>query len=302
MKKSTITTPDGTTTITIEGPDPRFGIQAPFNRSLSVKLPSLLTFNRTVTRTVAFSDPLNPLSLTNETTTTNINGRNFVRSYTAANRTFTFTSPLNRQAITVIDLLGRPTQTQTANHNATSFSYDARGRLANITRGTGVDSRMSTFAYNPAGFLANITDALNRVTSFSYDLAGRVTQRSLPGGRVIAYGYDANGNLTSITPPRRPAHVFAFTSINQISGYTPPAVPGGGQTTYAYNLEARILAAAFSVDVAHLLHRAIFREGNKLASSRRHPVITSHQRPTHARGQAGATVVRGGNFHGQIDG
>mgnify|MGYP002382419159 CR=1 FL=1 len=60
---------------------------------------------------------------------------NFVTNYTAANRTFTYTSPLNRQATTVIDALGRPAQSQTANFNATTFSYDARGRLASATGG-----------------------------------------------------------------------------------------------------------------------------------------------------------------------
>lgn len=239
-EKRTITTPDGTVTTAIDGPDPRFGIQAPLQKSLSIRLPSLLTFNRSVTRTVTLADPLNPLSLTNETTTTNVNGRNFVTNYTAANRTFTFTSPLNRQATTVIDLLGRPTQTQTANLDPSSLSYDARGRLMNVTRGAGGAARTTTLAYNAAGFLASITDPLSRATSLTYDLAGRVTQRTLPGGRVIGYGYDASGNLTSITPPGRPAHVFAFTPINQISGYTPPAVPGTGQTTYAFNLDRQL--------------------------------------------------------------
>jgi RHS repeat-associated protein len=239
-EKRTITRPDGTITTTIDGPDPRFGIQAPLNRSLSIKLPSLLTLNRTVTRTVTLADPANPLSLTHETTTINLNGRNFVTSYTASNRTFISTSPLNRQATTVIDLLGRPTQTQTANLNPSNFSYDARGRLASATRGTGLEARTATFAYNAAGFLSSITDPLSRVTNLTYDLAGRITQRTLPDGRVIGYGYDPNGNLTSLTPPGRPAHVFTFTSINQISGYTPPVVPGTGQTTYAFNLDRQL--------------------------------------------------------------
>ncbi|HMZ17008.1 MAG TPA: RHS repeat-associated core domain-containing protein [Blastocatellia bacterium] len=241
-EKRTITRPDGTVSTAIDGPDPRFGNQAPLAKSLSIRLPSGLTLNRTVARTVTLADPTNLLSLTSETTTTSVNGRNFVTNYTAANRTFTYTSPLNRQATTVIDALGRPAQSQTANFNATTFSYDARGRLASATGGTGLEARTATLAYDADGLPASVTDPLNRVRGLIYDLAGRITQQTLPGGATVAYGYDANGNLTSFTPPSRPAHNFAYSPVNLPTSYTAPNAGAGNQTTFAYNLDRQLIS------------------------------------------------------------
>ncbi|MCA1558309.1 MAG: hypothetical protein LC731_07205, partial [Acidobacteria bacterium] len=159
-EKSTTTTPDGTITTAVEGPDPRFGMRAPFNKSLNIKTPGGLNFNRTVTRTVSLSDPANALSLTSQTTTTSINGRNFNSAYTASSRTFTFTSLLNRQSTTIIDNLGRPTQMQSANLNPSSFNYDARGRLINVTGGAGAEARTVALSYKAEGFLSSVTDPL----------------------------------------------------------------------------------------------------------------------------------------------
>lgn len=55
--------PDGTITTPVEGPDPRFGMQAPILKSLTVATPLGLTSTLTTTRAVTFSNPTNPLSL-----------------------------------------------------------------------------------------------------------------------------------------------------------------------------------------------------------------------------------------------
>src|SRR5690606_6705729 len=47
--RHTVTTPDGTTVEVVEGGDPRFGMQAPLARSLTVRTPAGLTATRTTT-------------------------------------------------------------------------------------------------------------------------------------------------------------------------------------------------------------------------------------------------------------
>lgn len=237
---NTTTFPDGMVNVANVDGDPRWKMLAPLDKSRTITTPGALAYNSTFARALTLSDPNNLFSLTAQTDTLMINGRTFTRNYAASTKTFTATTPVGRQATRTIDTLGRTTLRQFANLNASSFTYDVRGRLATATRGTGIDARTTTFAYNPAGFLSSITDPLTRVTSFVYDSAGRVTQQTLPGSLVIGYGYDASGNLTSITPPGRPAHVFAFTDVNQTSSYTPPTVPGTGQTDYGYNIDRQL--------------------------------------------------------------
>ncbi|MEP7339705.1 MAG: RHS repeat-associated core domain-containing protein [Acidobacteriota bacterium] len=237
---NTLHTPDGETETLMLGPDPRWQMQAPLISSDTIATPGGLNFAATFARSVALAVSSNPLSLTSQTDTLNVNGVNYTSAYTSANRTFNDTTPLGRQRTTVIDAQGRTTQQQFANLDPANYGYDARGRLNAATFSSGANARTFSLAYNANGFLASLTDALNRVTGFGYDSAGRVTQQTLPDARVIGFAYDANGNLTSLTPPGRPAHTFAYNAVDLLTSYTSPTVPGTGATQFAYNLDRQI--------------------------------------------------------------
>src|SRR5215213_873091 len=237
-RKSTVS--DGTITNLLEGPDPRFSMQAPLLTRLSVTTGGL-TSTLTTVRTANLTNPDNPMSLTRLTDTVTLNGRTFTSVYDAATRTATRTSAAGRQSNTVIDPLGRVLKSQVNGRLAYNLAYDPRGRLSRITRGTGVDERAGTLSYNTDGHLETLTDPLGRTFRLTYDTAGRVTQQTLPDGRAIVYGYDVNGNLTSLTPPGRPAHLFSYTKVGLQGEYTPPAVGAGGNSTrYAYNLDKQL--------------------------------------------------------------
>jgi RHS repeat-associated protein len=236
----TFTDPDGTITETTFGGDPRFKFQAPIMAKTTITTPGGFNFNATLTSTAVLSNPADLLSLTTQTETQNVNSRIYTRVFTAANRTFTRTSPLNRTATETIDTQGRATQVQFADLSAANYTYDSRGRLSVAAFGSGGTARTFTLAYNPAGFLSSLADPLNQTTSLIRDLTGRVTQRTLPDNRIIAFGYDANHNVTSMTPPGRPAHTFTYTPLNLVASYTAPAVSGNSTTTYTYNLDRHI--------------------------------------------------------------
>ncbi|MFO1352645.1 MAG: hypothetical protein U1F68_19025 [Gammaproteobacteria bacterium] len=239
---ATATAADGTVTTTILGADPRFALQAPILANLTIVTPGGLNYTTSTTRTAALSNPANILSLTSQTDTTVINGRTYTEAYNAATKTTTYTSPQNRQNIQAIDALGRTTKTQVGDLLALNFAYDARGRLASLSQGSGAEQRLTTYSYNPQGYLASIADPLGRSLAFTYDAAGRVLTQTLPNSQIITLGYDANGNLASLTPPGQPAHVFTYSPLDLLSKYAPPSVAGGGtnQTTYAYNLDRQI--------------------------------------------------------------
>jgi RHS repeat-associated protein len=236
------TAPDGTVTTTVDGPDPRFGMQAPITKSLTTKLPSGLTAQLSSTRSVSLLDPNDRLSLATQTDTVTVNGKTATKVYNAAAREHTLTTAAGHVVRTATDLQGRPTQFTVGGLAPVNYAYDVRGRLTTVSQGGGVDTRNMSFAYDAQGNIASITDPANRTQSFTYDPAGRLTAQTLPDGREIRYAYDANGNVTNITPPGRPAHGFQYTAVDLEEQYTPPALAGiaNPATRYAYNLDREL--------------------------------------------------------------
>src|SRR5215471_15454931 len=232
---------DGTVVNLLQGPDPRFSMQAALPATQTITTPGGLTATTTTSRAVTLADPQNLLSLTALTDTVRINGRTFTHAYNPAVKTFTDTSAAGRQSTAVIDPLGRIVHSSIAGLFPVDLHYDAHGRLAMITQGSGPDTRTATFSYNGDGYVQTITDPLERVIGFIYDPAGRVTTQTLPDGREIQYTYDANGNLATLTPPGRPPHGFAYTPVNLNDEYIPPDVGAGtNHTLYTYNLDKQL--------------------------------------------------------------
>ncbi|MBA6328246.1 hypothetical protein H4J46_09895 [Colwellia sp. MB02u-6] len=226
--------------------DPRFGMLAS-----SLKLSTLTTPNGLINSVMASKsvvlesddDLLSHSSLTNMTT---INGNTHISQYVTATKTWTSTSPEGRVSTSVLDDKGRSIDTAVNNLASTNFTYNTQGRVANITEGSGVDSRKTNLAYYNSGalqgFLESITDAANRETSFSYDNAGRLLTQTLPNGSDINFNYDANGNITAITPANNETHSFDYTKVDRTSDYTPPDVAEISQvsTQYSYNLDKQL--------------------------------------------------------------
>ena len=235
------TAPSGSTSSLVQGPDPRWGMQAPLASSLVATTPGGLSATVSSGRTANLSEASNPLNLTTQTDTVTINGRTYSSTYTASTRRFTNTTPVGRQSTSAVDHLGRLLQSQFAFLHPVRFSYDSRGRLETIQQGNGAEERTTTFAYNNEGYLQTVTDPLSRVVRFQYDLAGRVMEQTLPGNRVISFNYDASGNLVSLTPPGKPQHGFDYTEVGLMKEYDPPLAPHTGTrvTTYSYDTERK---------------------------------------------------------------
>jgi YD repeat-containing protein len=230
---------DGTGLNLLQGPDPRFSMQTPLPKSISITMGGV-TSTLTTERTATLADPLNPLSLTNLIDKLTVNGRTFTSWFDPASKMFTSTTAAGRQSTTTIDGQGKVTQAQVSGLLPTTLSY-TNGRVASISQGTGADQRTILFGYdNHTGFLTTITDPLNHVLTLQSDAAARINKVTLTDGRTIIYGPDAYGNLKSLTPPGQPVHRFAYHSINRMSLYTPPTVAGTGNTIYDYDADRRI--------------------------------------------------------------
>ncbi|MEO0248722.1 MAG: hypothetical protein ABIN58_04095, partial [candidate division WOR-3 bacterium] len=228
---SIVSFPDGTVANVVKGGDPRFKMESPSLKELSMTTPGGLTYMTGTNRTVALSDLNNPLSLISLTDSVTINGRTYFNVYNARNRRYTLTTPEGRQSNKTIDTFGRMLQAQVVGLHPVNYVYDNRGRLITATIGTDPEGRTLSFTYGTDGYLDTITDPLGRVTAFRYDAAGRVVRKILPDLNEILFSYDANGNLTSITPPGRPRHAFNYTGLDLQAEYIPPDIGVGTNST-----------------------------------------------------------------------
>jgi RHS repeat-associated protein len=235
----------GMLTQTSYGQDPRWGLQAGLVSAFSTTTPSGLANTGTLNRTVALSDPSNPLSLSALQDTMQLNGRTSNTAYSASNRTLTGTSAAGRLVVRTLDALGRTVSRQVNGLAPWQYTYDAQGHLSTLTRGTGSQQRTQKYAYGTDGFLSGFTDALGQVTTIQRDPVGRILGRTLPDGGAVAYTYDAEGNMTSVMPPGRPAHNFLFNAVNLPAFYIPPMVDGSGMpAAFLWNAEKQLWQVA----------------------------------------------------------
>jgi YD repeat-containing protein len=236
---TTGSTPAGTERTSTEGPDFRFGLEAPVVTQATLGLPSGLTSMLSGGRRVTLADTLNPLSLVSVLDSVVLNGRKYLSAYDAATRTLTSTTPVGRQTVSVLDSLERLVSHSVTGLQSVGFTYDGDGLLTAATQG----ARTWTFDYDASGRLLAATDPLSRTDSLFYDLADRVRRQVLADGDSIVYGYDANGNLTSLAPPGRPAHTFSYNAAGLDSIYDPPDVSGLSEdrTLYAYNTNRELI-------------------------------------------------------------
>jgi RHS repeat-associated protein len=229
--------PNGAKSTVVLGPDTRFGMAAPVVTSSQLDLPNGSVTRTTSTSTHVLSSPADPLSLVSFSDTTTLNGRTFTQQYTAADRTFTSTTPAGRTQSITVDGFGRPVAVKLPGMHPITAHYDSRGRLSGVSVGDGPGARAMALTYDAQGFPETVTDSLGRTVRYGRDAVGRLTQTQFPDGSGVLLGYDPAGNLTSLTPPGRPAHTFAYDNRNALTTITPPAVPGTGPTTYVSDPE-----------------------------------------------------------------
>jgi YD repeat-containing protein len=192
-------------------------------------------------RTATLSDANNPLSLLTLTDLVDFNGRRYTNVIDMVTKQRTTTSPEGRKLVTTFDAQGRIVNKQFGNLNPVSYTYDTRGRMATLTRGSGAQAREFSIAYNGQGYPATMLGPLSARVGLEYDAAGRVSRQILGDGRTITYAHDGAGNIVSITPPGRPSHLFSFSPVNLAKEYVAPDAGAGASTTaLAFDQDRRL--------------------------------------------------------------
>lgn len=240
-----ITASDGTVTMVVQAPDPRFGMQAPIAALKTVTMPSGLKSIIETTRSATLKGENNLLGLTSLTEEVILNNKIYTSTYNPLTFTWSNTTPEGRQSFAIFDKKGRLISIQNVGLAATNYIYDSSGQLLKVTMGEGDKARTTRIRYYSdglqKGYVERITNALGHSTHFEYDLSGRVIKQMFPYGREVNFNYDKSGNLIRITPPEQPTHQFEYTPIDQIAGYTPPeATQWELSTHYQYNQDRQL--------------------------------------------------------------
>jgi RHS repeat-associated protein len=157
-------------------------------------------------------------------------------SYDLAHRILSETDPLGHRRSTTYDGNGNVKTVTNAQDDTTSYSYDERDLLTQVTQpfitGASPHDVVTTYAYDGIGNLVReisprAYDAspdkqtfTQFVTSYAYDKINQLIKIDLPGGHFIHRGYDKNGNLTSV-------------SLAVATG-DPAAVPPSSKTTLSH--------------------------------------------------------------------
>ncbi|RKZ75613.1 MAG: hypothetical protein DRR16_31120, partial [Candidatus Parabeggiatoa sp. nov. 3] len=179
--ETTVTRPDGTVIVSEKGPYPRFAMQAPFTKRITITTPNGLSGVITTEKTVELAEASDPLSLLILTTQITTNDRSSESVYDATKKTLTTKSAAGRKSVSILDDKGRVIQQQVPGLAELFYTYDSRGRLTQVIEGEGDQARTASINYDPdSGYVAELTDALQRTEEFTRDAVGRVLKQKLP--------------------------------------------------------------------------------------------------------------------------
>ena len=173
------------------------------------------------------------------TETTAINSKNWTTKNNVLAGIITNTSPLGRIVTSKYDMTNLLTkEVSVAGMNPAIYTYDARGRLTNVTIG----SRTTAIAYDANGNINYVIAPDNKTFDYTYDVMGRLKQEMRPDGTIVAYDYDNNGNMTVLTNPKSIANAFDYTANDQRKTWLTPI---SGSYLYSYDKERKLKTIQF---------------------------------------------------------
>nr|MDQ5807335.1 hypothetical protein [Actinomycetota bacterium] len=167
-------------------------------------------------------------------------GRRTVRQYDDNGNTVALVDALQRTttfAYDDADRLTRASYPAPGAHEVT-YTYDAEGRRATATDGTG----QSTYDYDGLGRLAATHSAAGDVVRFGYDLADRRTRLTYPNGEDVTTAYDAGGRATSVTDWLGNTTAFEYDGDSNLVRKAFPTTTATADE-YAYDAERQLTHA-----------------------------------------------------------
>ncbi|NLG01805.1 MAG: choice-of-anchor A family protein, partial [Lentisphaerae bacterium] len=228
----TVTRPDGSTVTSMKAPDPRFGMAAPYVASAETVTQNGLTFWTEHARAALLTNRDDPLSATNLTETTTVNGRSWQTVRDIPSRTVETITPLGRRTRAALDEKGRPVMAEAPGILPVTNVYNALGQLVLTRQG----DRETAFAYGPDGTLRAVNNALGETLLTFADGVGRVTNQVLADASTVSFAYDRSSYPVTVTLPHGAEHAFGYNPLGLTERYTAPAAAAAPtDTLWTYN-------------------------------------------------------------------
>ncbi|MEU9380862.1 DUF6531 domain-containing protein [Streptomyces sp. NPDC048279] len=140
--------------------------------------------------------------------------------------------------------------------NVTSYQYDAKLRLTDVTDPLGVDTVMTynaagdmlsrtrsgvgeSWTYDASHNVTSYTDGRGATTSYVYDTNQHLTSTDGPSGKT-SFTYNAAGQVATTTSPRGKVTSFGHDDQGNLTSRTQPS---GAKTTYTYDPAGRMLTS-----------------------------------------------------------
>lgn len=119
--------------------------------------------------------------------------------------------------------LGEATSVVDAQHQITSYRYDAAGELVSASLPGG---RTLAYTYDADGNLTQVVDSAIGTTAYTVNSQDEYAQAG-----ATNYTYDADGNLTSATDASGNTTAYTWDALGRLTAVSGPS----GATTYAYD-------------------------------------------------------------------
>ena len=181
-------------------------------------------------------------------------------SYDILNKLKTVTDPLNRVTTYNYDNNENLASVVDAENNTTGYVYDERDLLFTVTDAN-TPAGVTTYDYDLNGNLGRITDANNNPTTYAYDLFDRLDITQYANLSSSNFDYDKNSNLTRHTTPSGKPIDYDYDVLNHLNAKRYP-LNASLDTTYAYDLGARMTDANNTAADIHFTHDALNRVTN----------------------------------------
>ncbi len=124
------------------------------------------------------------------------------------------------------DDLGRPVTVTDGRGVETTYSYDERDRVTEVS----AEELTVEYSYDGDGNITSRTDGTGTIT-YAFDPLSRETVRTLQNGSQTVLTYTADGNVESYTDPAGTTE-YTWDDAGRLTALTDP---DGGETTYDYN-------------------------------------------------------------------
>jgi YD repeat-containing protein len=214
-----------------------------------------------VGRTTLFAYAANQIDLTAVTQTT-ASGPTIARfTYNNQHRPLSYTDAAGQTTKYAYNTAGQLISATNPLGQTTSYQYGSLGQLKKVVNANGKIA--TSFSYDAFGRIATYTDSEGWMAGYVYDAADRVTQISYPDGttdryvydkldlatfedrqgRIWAYTHDADRRLVAVTDPLGNQTQFGYTANGQLKRLTDP---DGNVTKWTYDAAGRVASKIYA--------------------------------------------------------